>query len=543
MCDVVTLGAIPRPHEVYPLPFERMQKIFGRWKIYDIIFVIDDIIKYYVQNEEEIIRNLFETYAFHSLPGLRRNLMASIRELNGMQSDYIGIRERTIKIPLNIEFFRMAFPEYKLMESGPMKISTDIGVLKELSYSQTLEEVVRETIQPEGIDAEGYMEINFALHRMKIYSCPDAEKEKLTTATTNGIKIFQNEHMDKQQPKRIYSSLGAICKETVKAMNQALKDGWTSELYFYCKIEGSESYVHDFVINNAGYVDTDVEIFAKERGQEGETFLGKKKPYPYRGTTYYGIQRFATLHFYSRCNTTTEKIIYAIAKNEGGDPSTDSNGGFDTINAYDHVALSVGLYHWNRDWLFVLLEIFRNISENDFNILIKEHGLDIDWMNYRNERVRAFKIDGVNHPRNIPEALRKLRFVYRFIKAAENVNFQEAQEQYAGEWVERNSTMNGQLKSGRKVSDYVTSQYAVALLVDMYVKAGAGATSTQIELAVNSVLRQAGIQDNPGSWGDNEEGKIIIAIRDTRTRSMDPLGERETRIKAMNLSQRRRSFR
>jgi len=532
--------------EIFQLPIDELLKIFPAWESYDIGFLIDDIIEFYVKDEEEIIKILFESYTLYSRAELRSNLRASILELNGMQPDdgNISVSERTIRIPLNIEFFRMVFPEYVLMDNGPMRISMDIGVLKELHYRKTLEEIVRGTRQPEGIDATGNMEINQALHRMKIYSCPDADKEKLTEATIEGIKIFQKEYIANIRNQPIVEFQyrdGQLGKDTIYAMHLALKDEWTRELYFYYKNEGRESYVHDFVINNAGYVNTDLEIFAKEKRQERETYIGKKKRYG--RTTHYGIQRFANNPcLYEINRTSTEKVIYAVTKVEGGEED-NRPGGYNAINAYDGVALSVGLFNWNVDHLWWLLHDYKEENLQNYNTNIQKYGLNI----LGNSSNKLLLVDGVEcrvH-RNHVEPLRKLKFVYCFVKAAEDIVFQEVQRKYAEKWLAL--VINYTVKNGR-IRNYITSEHGLALVLDISVFMGRNEDHIRsaVNEAIDTVIRREDIADTLERWNaiDDIETKIINAFRIIRTNKMTErdAATRERKINFANLNKSKRSF-
>lgn len=543
----------PNPYEVYNLPMEKIkEKIPSNWRHYNIEKLFDYIIDHYIEDEEEKIKALFEAYAPGSRTELRNQLKERIHELNEMPPNNYSISRntRSIKIPSNLDFFKMVFPDFRLMMNTVTKISTEIGVLQELNYSLTLEQVFRGTRQPDGIDSTGIMEVNTALDRMKIYSCSNENQGKKTDATVEGIKIFQKEYIDnvRNQPiVEVKYKNGELDGSTLHEMHLALKHGWTRELYFYYKAEGKEHYVHDFVINNKDFVNTDTEIFAQERGQRTETSLGEKVQYrPLGGRTRYGIERFASrpyLYEINPTNTSTQKVIGAIAKVEGSVGGKNDHGGYNAINAYDGVALSVGLFHWNVDWLWWLLYNYRDSNKQNYDTYIQKYGLGIDGSSSN----KLFLVDGIAHqvhPDHV-EPLRKLKFVYSFVKAAEDPVFQDVQIKVASDWL---NLVIGYTVRDRAIKDYITSEHGLALVLDISVLKGRSSDSIQraVNIAIGEIL-SSGIADTPAIWDDAVESRLINALSASRKRT-DIMGQsdaesREAKIYNAGLRSGRRSFR
>jgi hypothetical protein len=193
------------------------------------------------------------------------------------------------------------------------------------------------------------------------------------------------------------------------------------------------------------------------------------------------------------------------------------------------------MFNWNRDWLLKLLKKFKEINKNVFDNLIAHYGLDVNDT--------QFLVDKIAYSAGTVESLRKLRFVYCFIRAASNTNFQSAQVVIAKEWITRVKNTNVIIASQgtKKVTDYITSEHGLALVVDLSVNTGLGNVSWTVRNAANTVLAQS---NNLAEWGDTEEASIIDAYINER-HNLDGFIHaeiRETRIDDANLSKGRDSY-
>jgi hypothetical protein len=330
-------------------------------------------------------------------------------------------------------------------------------------------------------------------------------------------------------------------------MNQALAKKWTRELYFYQEQKGKEYYVHDFVINNhvdknAEYVELYTEIYAKEREQppEEKMSLGRKARYGQR----YGIQRFASAPcFFSNTDTSAERVIYAIAKNEGG--TDGKSGGYNAINTYDDAAMSVGLFHWNRVWLWDLLNKYKKGSPDGFDRLFVQKGLNIEGTDNKSKK---FVVDDVSYTADTdvpgePSGLRRLKLTYLFLRAAEDRAFQEAQRDCAKDWLDivLDKTIRDKI-----IKDYITSEHGIALVLDVSVYRGRNSTHIKgmVNHAIDKVLNK-NIADTPANWNDAVEQDIIDALvyyRSNRIERKNDMDRRTDEINNANLSKKRNSF-
>jgi hypothetical protein len=477
-------------------------------------------------------------------------------------------------IPKNIDFFRMAFPKYKLLEDGADKINSRIGVLNQLCYNDSLEGVVRGELPLESIDSAGKEEINRALHSFKIHTCEPERKNDLSNpAVTEGITIFQIEYMENQWENKC-SERGKICKETLLAMNQALSEKWERELYFYYNFSGKRykeyypRYINDEDIESN--IKDEVDIYATEGNITRK--IGHWTP-----SIQGGIQHSAEIPFQAAINK--EKICKAVIANEGN--------GYDAVNTYDTAHLSIGLYQWSWEELYNFLRESQRLSgDNVYKINFKEmfidYGLDInDESVTENKR---FIIDGTAYgiTGGAPSQLKKLRFVFCFIKAAENENFRKIQYKIAVDRVD--TARNVKVIGERKVQSYITSRLGVALVLDQHVNRP-GLVDETVRNAVNAVVEHLlkqkkdniklsklqertsfnncfnsdgsikeakkgelkTIIEDPNNWGDEEEELIIkeyiVARNNSRMtapekRAADIRGLKES----LDLSDKRNSY-
>jgi hypothetical protein len=140
------------------------------------------------------------------------------------------------------------------------------------------------------------------------------------------------------------------------------------------------------------------------------------------------------------------------------------------------------------------------------------------------------------------EALRKLKFVYCFIKAAEDPVFQEVQKKCAEKWLDQ--ILKYSIR-GKIIKDYITSEHGIALLLDISVFRGK--YIKYIVDVVNQVINKVldkNIADTPANWNDNAESEIIKALIDIRIIKMgkDDADKRIKNINEANLNKKRNSF-
>jgi hypothetical protein len=507
--------------------------IMPYYPTYSITGLLTGILDHYIDDEDKQIRDICDEHKIKDRIEIRQKLQTAIQRLNGFSGSEIPEDTGKIKIPTNLAFFQLAFPRYQLCKVSEIRISRIIGILDKLHFEPMLEAFVRgsENITSVNNRWSAAVEITDALHLFKIHTCKAADRGNITKAEIGeGIKIFQREYMEKQNPVLQYTTGGELCKNTIIAMNEALAKNWTRDLWFFYKRTAEIAEQEEFFINDEDIKDgvaKDTVIWAKEK-DKGEIQIGELKI-----STYRGLSHRADKAKYSPANNDIERIINPISISEGG--------GYDSINEWDQVALSIGLYNWNRDKLQKILKNFKeNSPTSTYNTLFLQYGLDVETSN--------FKIDGSLLPGNSTnwEVLRKLKFVYSFIRAAENSQFQETQLNAAKDWfttvIAYNVTVNSITK---KVKEYITSEYGLALVLDLSVNTGQGNVIPTVKTAVENVLSQnQDIVNDPSEWGDNEEEMIIneyINVRHNLT-IFTEAETREGKIDNAGLSKSRDSY-
>jgi hypothetical protein len=350
------MGGIPdseKNNEYHEYDLSKYKKFRGPipvfWETYSIECIISDLMDWYIKDEPENVRKLFEKNKIKENLAKRGYLIDQIVTLNGISDKKEIRRSRAeIKIPSNYNFFHEVFPEYKITQKDEYKLDPRIGRLDKLDFDITLELIVAGETPGNNLSGAAGMEINKALHNFKIHSADQTMATTLDKASMEGIKIFRKEYMEPNDKE--YEEAYFICKETLLAMNKALTDGWTRSLYFYYLDEsGNEFYINDEDIKLN--VSDDTEVWAREGNNSKK--IGRRRSYSIKdntGTitqTYYGIQHMGEIKYTSNSNS-VERICIPIVKSEGD--------GYDAINAYDNVALSVGMFNRNREWLFNLLK-------------------------------------------------------------------------------------------------------------------------------------------------------------------------------------------
>jgi len=110
------------------------------------------------------------------------------------------------------------------------------------------------------------------------------------------------------------------------------------------------------------------------------------------------------------------------------------------------------------------------------------------------------------------EVLRRLKYVYLFLREAEKREFREAQDRAASSWV--NSALDSRLvhqnTSTPKLRAYINSELGVALYVDMTVLKGEDRGARIARAAIGEVRK---VVPNVGDWTKVQEGMVINIIK------------------------------
>ena len=377
--------------------------------------------------------------------------------------------------------------------------------------NEELERIVHNTEESIEFSAltseESQVWIRTRLQSFRIYSAGSDNDQNMPVA----IRVFECEYID-CVPERLTGRLDSV---VVQAMNSAFNENWRRELSFHYRV-GNENIYFPYDMDNQrafGQLSGN-EIFALEGNQQGINLPGFSLGTVVHFSGFFGTQRFATEPFYYRLfSTSMERVIFAIARNEGGNPVNANRrvGGYDTSNSYDRVFLSVGLFHWNRDWLWRLMDDYRENSRNLYDQFSQRLGIDAVWR----ERNRHFVVNGNFYRMDNLGVLRRLKYVYLFLREAERSEFQAAQRRTASLWV--NMALDRRLdQSSPQFRAYINSEFAVALYVDMTVIRGETGGGNIAREAIRNVLTQitdVTLRNNPANWTAVQEEMVINAIK------------------------------
>ena len=197
---------------------------------YPISKIIAAVMDFYIKDEDKYIRDRFTTKIIMTNPCVWEYLIQEIEKLNGLNEGVISCQLESIEIPSDKEFFEKAFPEYLILKKGDTTIS--LGVLDRLDYNKDLEMFIAGNSGPESVHTEkASAAIKFAFHEVRIYTCIPVGRVKLNEEPLiQAIGIFQKEYMKANNIG--FGQEGRICKETVLALNRALRDEWKREPYY-----------------------------------------------------------------------------------------------------------------------------------------------------------------------------------------------------------------------------------------------------------------------------------------------------------------------
>lgn len=235
-------------------------------------------------------------------------------------------------------------------------------------------------------------------------------------------------------------------------------------------------------------------------------------------------------------------VMIAVAENEGN---------LDAINTWDNAFLSFGLFQWTagtgsaKGELPALLARIKNEDSDLFDKYCGQHGLDVTKVTpglvYGYFSLRGSKI-------KTPAAKAQLRqapWAFYFWLAGQDPAIQAMEIKHALARLDQfYSTDRYMVDNKYRVSDLVTSEYGVGLILDNHVNRPA-----YVKACLARALTQTGLP-NPGAWGTEEERKLIDAYLKIRVSyGRSPMTDAEKRARVTKkylkngaISDRRGSF-
>jgi len=382
--------------------------------------------------------------------------------------------------------------------------------------NEELERIIHNTEESVEFSAltseESRVWIRTRLQNFRIYSAGVDNDQNMPIA----IRVFECEYID-CVPERLTGRLDSV---VLQAMNSAFNENWRRELSFHYRVGNENIYLPYDMDNQEAFAQLrGNEIFALQGSQQGINPPGFSLGTVVHFIGRHGMARLAIDHLHNLppASNSIQKIIFVVARNEGGVSGRD--GGYDTVNSYDRVVLSVGLFHWNGLWLTNLLNEYRRVSNTGYNTLMERLGFTslVGTMLTIGDRP-AFNLN--TEDESILNVLRRLRYVYHFLREATEPNFRQAQRQLADNWVR--TILNAQRlditdNNSLRLRQYINSELAVALYIDMTVHRGRQGGLARVRNAITSVINRPDPPPaNPAQWNATHEGWLIEAIKQQR---------------------------
>lgn len=237
----------------------------------------------------------------------------------------------------------------------------------------------------------------------------------------------------------------------------------------------------------------------------------------------------------------TARLLAAVSLNEGN---------LEAVNTWDNSYLTFGMFQWTIGQgsdvgeLPAMVNKIKRKSEDVFQECFGKYGLDIS-IAHTNDVYGYFKLnDDLVKPTSHKEKLRADIWAARFYEAGHHPTVQAIQIQHAADRLLTFYWKSISKNSPYLLSDLVTSEYGVALLLDNHVNRP-GYVMTCVERA----LTQTGLKD-PETWTTEEERKLLLAYLDIRKvygkYPMTDAADRGARIRDLvkngKLSEERHSF-
>ncbi|MFN0313486.1 MAG: hypothetical protein ACKVQA_00375, partial [Burkholderiales bacterium] len=235
-------------------------------------------------------------------------------------------------------------------------------------------------------------------------------------------------------------------------------------------------------------------------------------------------------------------VMTAVAENEGN---------LDAVNTWDDSFLSFGLFQWTagqgngKGELPALLARMKNEDLDLFGKYFGQHGLDV-------VETTPGPVRGYFSLRGIPvktsaakEQLRQASWAFYFWLAGQDPAVQAMEIKHALARLDQFYNNEGYLVDNKhRVSDLVTSEYGVGLILDQHVNRPA-----HVAACLSRALKQTNLTD-PAQWGIEEERALINAYLAIRvTYGSSPMTDAEKRARTTRkylttgiISDRRGSF-
>jgi peptidoglycan hydrolase-like protein with peptidoglycan-binding domain len=217
-------------------------------------------------------------------------------------------------------------------------------------------------------------------------------------------------------------------------------------------------------------------------------------------------------------------VMVAVAENEGR---------LDAINTWDNAFLSFGMFQWtagaagSRGELPALLARIKKENSDLFEKYFGRHDLSVSDISSGLTHGRFSIIGNKLKTAAAKEVLRKANWAFIFWFAGQDPAIQAIEVKHAVRRLDHfYSTDHYKVTNRYKVSDLVTSEYGVGLILDNHVNRPA-----YVQHCLAKALEKTQL-DHPEEWGTSEENRLIEAYLDIRTNyGSSPMTDAEKRAR------------
>ena len=200
-------------------------------------------------------------------------------------------------------------------------------------------------------------------------------------------------------------------------------------------------------------------------------------------------------------------VIFATSENEGN---------LDAVNTWDNQFISFGMFQWTAGSpakpgeLPALLQIVKTHYPDNFQHYWGQFGLDVvdanhktGWFSYRGKKLTSAADKAM---------LREHIWAYRFARAGADIEIQATQILHAINRINQFYFVKSSKLHGYALSDLITSEYGVALMLDNHVN-----RPGYLRGCVAAALDQSNLTaDNLAQGGDEEEQLVVKNYLDIR---------------------------
>lgn len=232
--------------------------------------------------------------------------------------------------------------------------------------------------------------------------------------------------------------------------------------------------------------------------QKGLFTYGKNKPNDYIDTHSASLNNLGLTH-------SVINVMLSVSENEGN---------LDAVNTWDNAVLSFGMFQWtigtstNGGELAALLKKIKNKTPSIFKKHFSDYGLDV----FEADNITGFvSLDGqVLNSSSRKEKLRTTTWAFRFWKAGQDEVVMALEVEHASSRIKTFYKAANYKVNDYFISDLVSSEYGIALLLDNHVNRPGYLVDTLAKALKNSGL------NNPKLWTNDDEKKFLSEYLDIR---------------------------